>query len=71
MITGTTRMEKNEVLSLRGETRCVECVSGFLWLTAINDNRDRILRKGDRVELRGLKDVCMQALRQSEIAIGR
>lgn len=71
MTTDTTRMGKNEVLSLRGVSRCVECVSGFIWLTALNDNRDRILREGERLELRGMKDVCIQALRDSEIALGR
>lgn len=70
MITKPTRMQRNEVLSLREGARNIACVSGTVWVTAKNCQRDTFLREGDQLQIGSMKGICIQALREAEIAFG-
>ena len=64
-----TRMDRNEVLSLREGTRNIACVKGTVWVTAKNCQRDTFLREGDILQIEGMKRICVQAIRDAEIAL--
>jgi Protein of unknown function (DUF2917) len=64
-------MECNEVLAVREGTRTIACVSGTVWVTAKNCQRDTFLREGDRFAIEGMKKICVQALRAATIFLER
>lgn len=69
MIKRLTRMEQNDVLSLQEGTRNIDCVSGTVWVTAKNCQRDTFLREGDNLQIVGMSKICVQAIRDAEIAL--
>lgn len=49
----------------------IECASGLVWITGRDSAEDMILRAGEARDLRGLRGICVQALKDAEIGIVR
>lgn len=59
------RLRQNGLLAKRRGIRNISCDSGILWVTA-RGTGDILLRAGESVDTEGCRDLCVQALEDSE-----
>ena len=64
-------MKKGKCVSIPSRGNAITCTGGLIWLTGKNSIEDHMLRKGDSLELSGMKAVVLEALTDSSLNIER
>ncbi len=62
------RLESGTVSMIGSGAGSILCLEGSLWVTARGCRGDILLPKGERLDIRGLSRVCVQAFGTSTVA---
>lgn len=64
-----TSLREGEILSIRKGLWEIICAEGKVWITAAGCEADMFLGSGERRDVAGLHDICVQALEDSRVVL--
>jgi hypothetical protein len=64
-----TALRDGEILSAHKGISEIFCASGKVWITAAGCETDMFLASGERRDMAGFRDICVQALEDSRVVL--